>query len=71
MEPQEKLLALKLLKNMPEIDCYRFAQEWQRVYETHIDWHEFSFLLDYLHSCKLITLSGFGRDGQTQYKLNS
>ena len=75
MTPELKLQALKTLtaflkapanKNKT-IDGYKLALAFNTEYKTHLDWHEFSAFLDWLHTIGLLTHAGFNSDGMTQY----
>jgi len=69
MNTKQKALAMELLPNMKKINAITLMREYQFVYGEMINWHEFSSLLDHLHTIKLVEVSGFTSDGMTEYKL--
>ena len=70
MTDDQRERAMELLPKMP----YGFTPismmyTWHDYYpKEHLDWHEFSILLDKLHSQGVVKLIGFNSSNMTKYE---
>jgi hypothetical protein len=67
MTPEQKARAIQMLPTLTKIDAFSAAIAYQRKYEEHIDWHEFSNLFDRLNSQGILRVVSGG--GMTEYAL--
>lgn len=75
MNTEQKAIAIQTIATMSRknerIDAMRLAGLFNRVNGTHIDFHEFAFLLDELRARGIIRQSNIrGYDGFQVYELN-
>lgn len=70
MNISQKSQLLEMLPKMTKIDAIQCSNQFQKDYQTRINWHEFSNYLDELHSKGILELIGHNSGGMTQYKLN-
>ena len=59
--------ALAIIDKIDTLDAIHFAREYNRIFKTDIDWHEFSMLLDQLHTMKWVKITVPG--GMVRYKV--
>lgn len=53
------------------LDAIKAMRLYQSAYDVTVDWHEFSYLLDYLNQLGVLEIAGHSRDGMTQYRVVS
>ena len=70
MTPEQKVKTLEMLITMTGFNGISTMRAYQETYHESLDWHEFGYYLDELHTKKLIRVTGFSRDGMTQYAWN-
>ena len=67
MTPEQKARAIQMLPTLPKIDAFSAAIAYQRQYQEHIDWHEFSILFERLSNQGILKVVSGG--GMTEYAL--
>jgi len=60
MTTEQKANAIHFLPDLKKIDAIQCSCQYQKVYGVHIDWHEFAYLLDHLHTQGLLKIVEHG-----------
>jgi hypothetical protein len=68
MDNVQKAKLLKLLPKMIKINAHECAEAFRKAYGEKIDWHEFGYYLDELHTKQILKITSPG--GLIGYALN-
>jgi hypothetical protein len=66
LTPEQKDFTLAFLADLPKIDAIQCSIRYQNLYGIHIDWHEFAYYLDTLHSQGKLRIT---KHGFTEYAI--
>lgn len=71
MTEEQKEKAIKILSTSPRLDCFTLTTHYYKTYRERLDWHEFGYLLDHLHTTKVLEVIGYGREKETIYSVRT
>lgn len=67
----QKTFSLEYIVQHPGSDAIQVMRHVNKLTEDSIDWHEYSYYLDELHTKGVLVVTGHQFDGMTQYKIST